>query len=99
MWRGMEPERLMDQCYGNASDPGKGRQMPVHYGSKAHNYVTISSPLGTQIPQAAGNLPLPLLLFLVLFCILSIETLSEILIPTAGEFILYTVIILQCKLT
>lgn len=29
--------------------------MPVHYGSKAHNFVTISSPLGTQIPQAAGS--------------------------------------------
>lgn len=28
--------------------------MPVHYGSKALNYQTISSPLGTQIPQASG---------------------------------------------
>ena len=28
--------------------------MPVHYGSREHNFQTISSPLGTQIPQAAG---------------------------------------------
>jgi hypothetical protein len=29
-------------------------QMPVHYGSREHNFQTISSPLATQIPQAAG---------------------------------------------
>jgi 2-oxoisovalerate dehydrogenase E1 component alpha subunit len=28
--------------------------MPVHYGSRKLNFQTISSPLGTQIPQAAG---------------------------------------------
>lgn len=28
--------------------------MPVHYGSNAINVQTISSPLGTQIPQASG---------------------------------------------
>ncbi|KAL8562750.1 hypothetical protein ACOMHN_022625 [Nucella lapillus] len=33
---------------------GKGRQMPVHYGSKDLHFVTISSPLATQMPQAAG---------------------------------------------
>lgn len=26
-------------------DGGKGRQMPVHYGSKKYNNVTVSSPL------------------------------------------------------
>lgn len=44
----------MNQCYGNCLDPGKGKQMPVHYGSKAKNFVTISSPLATQMPQASG---------------------------------------------
>lgn len=34
---------------------GKGKQMPVHYGSSALNFVTISSPLGTQMPQAVGS--------------------------------------------
>ncbi|OBZ68868.1 2-oxoisovalerate dehydrogenase subunit alpha 1, mitochondrial [Grifola frondosa] len=33
---------------------GKGKQMPVHFGSKEFHYHTISSPLSTQIPQAAG---------------------------------------------
>lgn len=42
------------QCFSNELDLGKGRQMPVHYGSKALNFQTISSPLATQIPQAAG---------------------------------------------
>ena len=29
--------------------------MPVHYGSSEHNFVTISSPLTTQLPQAVGS--------------------------------------------
>lgn len=54
LYRGFTLDELMDQCYGNCDDAGKGRQMPVHYGSKRLNYVTISSPLSTQLPQAAG---------------------------------------------
>uniref|UniRef100_A0A8C5ME78 2-oxoisovalerate dehydrogenase subunit alpha n=1 Tax=Leptobrachium leishanense TaxID=445787 RepID=A0A8C5ME78_9ANUR len=54
MYRGYPLKLFMSQCYGNANDTGKGRQMPVHYGSKEQNFVTISSPLATQIPQAVG---------------------------------------------
>jgi TPP-dependent pyruvate/acetoin dehydrogenase alpha subunit len=54
MWRGFSLQQFSDQCYSNESDLGKGRQMPVHYGSRALNYQTISSCLGTQIPQAVG---------------------------------------------
>lgn len=54
MYRDYPLEQFMNQCYGNADDIGKGRQMPVHYGSSEHNFVTISSPLGTQMPQAVG---------------------------------------------
>ncbi|ESO94690.1 hypothetical protein LOTGIDRAFT_202459 [Lottia gigantea] len=54
MWRGFTLDQFMDQCYGNENDIGKGRQMPVHYGSKEMNFMTISSPLATQMPQAAG---------------------------------------------
>lgn len=52
--RGFTLQQFMDQVYGNTEDIGKGRQMPVHYGSKKLNFQTISSPLGTQLPQAAG---------------------------------------------
>lgn len=51
MWRGYTLDDFMNQCYGNADDRGKGKQMPVHYGSKLHNFITISSPLSTQMPQ------------------------------------------------
>ncbi|KAK2582644.1 hypothetical protein KPH14_004923 [Odynerus spinipes] len=54
LWRGFHISKFMNQCYGNAEDEGKGRQMPVHYGSKDLNFVTISSPLTTQLPQAVG---------------------------------------------
>lgn len=54
MWRGFSLEDFCNQCYGNQHDSGKGRQMPVHYGSKKLNFQTISSPLATQLPQASG---------------------------------------------
>ena len=54
LWRGFTIEDATNQCFSNAADLGKGRQMPVHYGSKELYYQTVSSPLGTQIPQAVG---------------------------------------------
>lgn len=51
MYRGFPLDLFMAQCYANADDLGKGRQMPVHYGSRDLNFITISSPLATQIPQ------------------------------------------------
>ncbi|MEO3879777.1 thiamine pyrophosphate-dependent dehydrogenase E1 component subunit alpha [Rheinheimera fenheensis] len=53
-YRGFTLEQFMNQLFSNEKDLGKGRQMPVHYGSKDIYYMTISSPLGTQIPQASG---------------------------------------------
>lgn len=53
-YRGFSLEDTMNQLFSNDKDLGKGRQMPIHYGSQELNYMTISSPLGTQIPQAAG---------------------------------------------
>ena len=53
-YRGFTSEQFMNQLLSNDLDLGKGRQMPVHYGSRALNYMTISSTLATQIPQAAG---------------------------------------------
>lgn len=54
IYRDMSFEQMINQCLGNCNDSAKGRQMPVHYGSFAHNFVTISSPLTTQLPQAVG---------------------------------------------
>ncbi|KII90763.1 hypothetical protein PLICRDRAFT_39345 [Plicaturopsis crispa FD-325 SS-3] len=55
LWRGFGIDDIMNQCLGNEKDTsGKGRQMPVHFGSPEHHFHTISSPLATQIPQAAG---------------------------------------------
>ncbi|KAG8214641.1 thiamine diphosphate-binding protein [Butyriboletus roseoflavus] len=55
LWRGFGINAAMAQCFGNHEDKsGKGRQMPMHFGSVEHHFHTISSPLATQIPQAAG---------------------------------------------
>lgn len=53
-YRGFSTKEFMDQMFSNQNELNKGRQMPIHYGSKALNFMTISSPLGTQIPQASG---------------------------------------------
>ena len=52
--RGVTPEELLDQFFGNSADRLKGRQMPNHYGYRDRNFVVASSPIGTQITQAVG---------------------------------------------
>ncbi|CAA0831679.1 2-oxoisovalerate dehydrogenase subunit alpha 1-mitochondrial [Striga hermonthica] len=54
LWRGFTLEQFTNQLFGTKYGSDKGRQMPVHYGSKQHNYLTVSSPIATQLPQAAG---------------------------------------------
>mmetsp|Transcript_45129 Transcript_45129/g.116744 ORF Transcript_45129/g.116744 Transcript_45129/m.116744 type:complete len:425 (-) Transcript_45129:207-1481(-) len=54
LWRGWTIKNCADQCTSNEFDQCKGRQMPVHYGDKNINFQTVSSPLGTQLPQAVG---------------------------------------------
>jgi pyruvate dehydrogenase E1 component alpha subunit len=53
-WRGYTIQQYIDQLFGNTDDPIKGRQMPVHHSASWLNLVSISSPVGTQIPQAVG---------------------------------------------
>jgi TPP-dependent pyruvate/acetoin dehydrogenase alpha subunit len=45
---------LLNQLYGNAADLSKGRQLPMHFGDKSVNFMSVSSPVGTQITQAVG---------------------------------------------
>jgi 2-oxoisovalerate dehydrogenase E1 component alpha subunit len=54
MQRGFSLDDFMNQLFANSKDAGRGRNMPVHYGSKELNIHTISSTLATQIPHAAG---------------------------------------------
>jgi 2-oxoisovalerate dehydrogenase E1 component alpha subunit len=54
MWRGFTLDDVMNQCFSNNLDVGRGRQMPVHYGNRDFNFHFISSPLATQLPQAPG---------------------------------------------
>ena len=52
--RGMPLLAMICQCIGNRFDHTGGRQMSVHYSWRAGNVVSISSPVGTQWPQAVG---------------------------------------------
>lgn len=52
---GMEPRDQLLACLGRARDPNSGgRQMPGHYGSRAHNIVTTGSSVATQTLHAVG---------------------------------------------
>lgn len=52
--RGFTIQQVVDQCLGRKDEPGKGRQMPIHYCDANLNLQAVTSPLGTQIPQVAG---------------------------------------------
>ena len=54
-WRGLTVQEYVHHMFCNEKDHNKGRQMPNHYGKKDLNFVTVSSPVGTQIPQSAGS--------------------------------------------
>ncbi len=54
-WRGYTIDQFIHQLFGTEKDPSKGRQMPVHHSANWLNCVSISSPVGTQIPQAVGT--------------------------------------------
>jgi len=55
MLRGFPIQDFIDQLFGNEDDICLGRQMPNHHSGRAYNLASISSPVGTQIPQCAGS--------------------------------------------
>jgi 2-oxoisovalerate dehydrogenase E1 component alpha subunit len=52
---GVTPTDFMISLFGKAGEYSSGaRQMPSHWGWKPANIVSGSSPVATQVPQAAG---------------------------------------------
>ena len=52
---GMTPRDILLGVFGRQGDPSSGgRQMPEHYSYKPGNVFSVSSPVTTQVPQAAG---------------------------------------------
>lgn len=52
MQRGFTLQNFMSQLFANKTDNGRGRNMPVHYGSKALNVVRL---LSQKIPKSWAN--------------------------------------------
>jgi 2-oxoisovalerate dehydrogenase E1 component alpha subunit len=54
LYRKKSPLPLFHQLFGTTEDLSRGRQMPMHFGDAAARFFSVSSPVGTQITQAAG---------------------------------------------
>ena len=54
LMRGYPLDKYMAQLVGCGLDPTHGRQMPCHFSSAEHYYVSLSSVIGTQISQTMG---------------------------------------------
>ncbi|MBE5073187.1 3-methyl-2-oxobutanoate dehydrogenase (2-methylpropanoyl-transferring) subunit alpha [Erythrobacteraceae bacterium E2-1 Yellow Sea] len=52
--RGYPMIDMINQIYSNKADKLKGRQLPIMYSSREHNFFSISGNLATQLPQAVG---------------------------------------------
>ena len=54
LYRGLTTEMCTDQTFSTKFEPGKGRQMPIHYTMIEGHMQSVTSPLGTKILHAAG---------------------------------------------
>ncbi len=54
LYRGLTLTEYFNQLLGNADDTTQGRQMPCHPPGHDHHYITMSSCIANQIPQANG---------------------------------------------
>ncbi len=54
LWREIPLPLIFNQLIGNSQDLCLGRQMPVHYCYREWAIPSVSSPVGTQLPHAAG---------------------------------------------
>jgi len=53
-WRGYTIEEAANQCCHNELDRTKGRQLPMHIGSKDKHLMYVKSNLGQQVPASVG---------------------------------------------
>ncbi len=54
LMRGLPLQSFIDNMFGNDNDIVRGRQMPDHYTCRRAKWMSISSPVGTQITQGVG---------------------------------------------
>ena len=55
LYHGVTPLAMMHNMFGDAEDSARGRQMPVHFSFvEPIRFFSISSPIGTHLPQAVG---------------------------------------------
>lgn len=52
--RGVPIETIINQVMGNISDEAMGRQMPSHFLASDHNFMSVQSPVATNLPLAVG---------------------------------------------
>ncbi len=52
--RGVPIETLINQVMGNNQDLAKGRQMPSHFLAEEQNFMSVQSPVATNLPLAVG---------------------------------------------
>jgi 2-oxoisovalerate dehydrogenase E1 component alpha subunit len=54
LMRGLPLVAFLHNLFGNSMDVVKGRQMPCHEAWRPGRFLSVSSPIGTQLPQAVG---------------------------------------------
>ena len=52
--RGVPVESIINQVMGNNEDSAKGRQMPSHFMADEQNFMSVQSPVATNLPLAVG---------------------------------------------
>lgn len=52
--RGVPIENIINQVMGNSADLAKGKQMPSHFLSDEDNFMSVQSPVATNLPLAVG---------------------------------------------
>ncbi len=52
---GVPVDIIINQIYGNSSDIAKGRQMPSHLLARNYNFMSVPSPVATNLPLAVGT--------------------------------------------